>query len=162
MRVLTNSELRFVAGGTDTVDDVVVTGPRKETMTQDEIQQIIDSLDNGGGSGQSGGGGGVSGGLLGSIFHWLTGDAGNAIKSWLESLGDSATDLAKRDDASTFNRSQVQAWSDSNGNQGYIASDGSLWLDRNGNGQPETHVQWINGELWQDTDFNGTWDRRVR
>ncbi len=162
MRALTISELRFVAGGTDTLDDVVVVAPRKPTMTQEEIEEIKDSIDNGGiGVGGGSGGGGGGGDPISNFIAWLLGDAGNALKSLLQRHGDSATDLARRDEASTFDRSQVQPWSHSNGMQGYIAQDGSIWLDRNNNGQPETHLRWIGNELWQDTNFDGTWDRHV-
>lgn len=108
------------------------------------------------GGNSSGGSGGSQDptGLIDNFFAW--------VDSFLDRFGDSAMELAERDANSTFDRSRAEPL-DRDGRQvGYIYDDGSFWSDRNGNGQPETHLRWVGNELWQDTNFDGSWDRRVR
>lgn len=148
------------AGGEDDsatdLGEIVVIGERPEEPWWD-----IDNLPGGDGGGTGGGGTGGGGGGGGDPLG-LWENARAWLDSFLDRFGDSAAELAERDSNSTFDRSQAQPLYRDGVQVGYIYSDNSFWYDRNGNGQPETHLQWFNGELWQDTNFDGNWDRRVR
>ena len=137
--------------GAHELDEVVVTGRRVEgfpTAVQVTIGDYGDTQD------PTGLGGRLVDGLTDNLFAW--------IDSFLDRWGDTALELAERDGNSTFDRSRAQPLDRNGRHVGYIYDDGTFWYDRNGNGQPETHLRWFGNELWQDTDFNGSWDRRVR
>ncbi len=104
-------------------------------------------------------------GPVDELFDKIFGDAKAALDSFLDRMGDTASALGKRDDASTFNRDNVTDFYQNNEFVGYIDNNNHniIWLDRNGNGQPETVLKYFpGGQIWQDTNFDGTWDRRVR
>lgn len=137
--------------GVHELDEVVVTGRRVEgfpTAVQVTIGDYGDPQD------PTGLGGRLVDGLTDNLFAW--------IDSFLDRWGDTAQELAERDGNSTFDRSRAQPLDRNGRHVGYIYDDGTFWYDRNGNGQPETHLRWFGNELWQDTDFTGSWDRRVR
>lgn len=145
MRALTQSEIRFVAGGYDTVDDIVVTGVRKPTMSQDEIQQIIADMDSGGGQAAAGGGGG-GGGVVGAIVGFLLDRIGGVVDN---AANDALNDKADRERALSdkFSPDQVlkDVW-DPTGDKGWQMKNGSIFWDTDRNGTPD---------LWMQTDPTG-------
>ncbi len=99
------------------------------------------------------------------FFNAIFGDARAAVDSLVERFGDTASEMARRDDLSNFNRDGVTEYYRNNEFVGYVDENNHnvVWLDRNSNGQYETLLRYYpNGEIWQDTNFDGSWDRRVR
>lgn len=152
MRALTLSETRYVAGGVDTVDDIVVIGTRPK-QSRDEIEQILRDMDSGGGvsgGGQSSGGGG------GIVLGWILDRFGAAVDKYLDDKKSEASDREKAlsDD---FSPDDVQrVWEDGDGNTIWVMRNGSEFWDTNNNNTPDTWVKvtgnhtYVNrGEGWE-------------
>ena len=142
----------------DELDEVVVTGTRRPTMSDQEIQDIIDQYNQGqAGAGGGGGGGGQATDptdppptleeILADIRDFI------ASVSELDSVGN-------RDANTRFERNEQTQTAINAGNDVvyFDSSTQSYWFDQNGNGTFETQF-WIGTDgLWYDINNDGSRD----
>lgn len=116
--------MSFWAGGEDDgvpeLDEVVVTGTRHRGLLYDRIfVEYASSWGDDSGMGGGGGGGQAPTGVIDNMLSW--------IDSFLDRFGDSATELADRDERSTFDRSRAEPLYRDGRQVGYVYNDGSFW-----------------------------------
>jgi hypothetical protein len=151
--------MAWIAGGWDSVDPITVEPP--SDGGDDGNWDFPDPTDGGDdGGGDDGGGGGGGGGsdpaeTLANLVQDILARALN-IESWVPHK------IAERNQTSNFNRDTVNTHS-SNGHTYWTEkSDGTLWVDVDSDGKPETHVkEYSDGTRWMDSNFDGVYDTQV-
>lgn len=151
------------------LDEVVVTGTRTVTMTDQEIQHIINGFNQGqegtvqGGDGSAGGGGGETTDApptLAEIAPPTLEEILAAIRNFIASVSE-LDSVGNRDASTRFERNEQNQTTITLGS-GEVAyfdnSTGSYWFDQNGNGTFETQF-WIGTDgVWYDINNDGARD----